>query len=125
MKIVERRVPRVARADPPLFSSYGLHAPYALRTVVELVSEDGLAGAAETHGGERTLADLERVRGEVVGRDAFDLARLRQAVEGAFGVPAGDAERGGQTYVLPGEGGLDTALRVYGVLEVAALDLIG
>src|SRR3989442_1135345 len=31
-------------ADPPLRSSYGLHAPYALRTIVELISDDKIVG---------------------------------------------------------------------------------
>jgi glucarate dehydratase len=80
MKIVDMRLTPIAMADPPLLSSYGLHAPYALRTVVELVSEDGLTGAAETHGGDGPLGDLERARPMVVGRDAFDLSRLWLAV---------------------------------------------
>ena len=132
MKIVDMRLTPIAMADPPLLSSYGLHAPYALRTVVELVSEDGLTGAAETHGGDGPLGDLERARPMVVGRDAFDLSRLWLAVgsqpfgagmdaapeRGAPGLPA-------QTYILPGAGRLDAPLRVFAALEVAALDLIG
>lgn len=129
MKIVEMIVTPVAMADPPLYSSYGLHAPYALRTVVELVGEDGLSGFAETHGGERTLSQLERARGAVVGRDAFDLARLRQGIVQAFGGdPAGSAAepmRSDQSLVLPGESLADIVPRVFGVLEVAALDLVG
>ena len=100
MKIVEMRVTPVAVADPPLLSSYGLHAPYALRTVVELVSEDGITGAAETHGGERTLAHFEQARSAVIGRDAYDLARLSVAIDRLFAAPesrpaanAGGAER--------------------------------
>lgn len=132
MKIVELRATPVAMADPPLLSSYGLHAPYALRTVVELTSEDGIIGIAETHGGETTLTQLAQVRDLVVGRDAYDLARLARDLDRAF---AGDAPptpidgraRGlpQQTYVLPGEGRFDAALRVFAALEVAALDLIG
>ena len=131
MKIVEMRVTPVAMADPPLLSSYGLHAPYALRTVVELVSDDGLTGAAETHGGDRTLAQLEQARPAVVGRDAYDLARLSTAVDALFAGPTADARRGSQaveatqTFILPGENSADVAARVFGALEVAALDLIG
>ena len=131
MKIVDMRVTPVAMADPPLFSSYGLHAPYALRTVVELMSEDGLTGAAETHGGEATLGHFERSRLAVVGRSAYDLARLWLAVDDAFGTAPAPVAAGGadpypvQTHVLPGEAGSDVPLRVYGALEVAALDLIG
>ena len=130
MKIVDLRVTPIAMADPPLLSSYGLHAPYALRSVVELVGEDGLTGAAETHGGEGTLRHLARARDAVVGRDAHDLARLRLAVEEAFaltpapGATAG-ATRSDQTFTLPGESGVDVPPRVFGALEVAALDLIG
>src|SRR5688572_13281011 len=107
MRIVEMRVTPVAMADPPLFSSYGLHAPYALRTVVELVSEDGLTGAAETHGGEQTLAHLERARAAVIGRDAYDLARLFVAIDDVFAgsAPPKDAQDGSlegtQTFILP------------------------
>src|SRR3712207_3626602 len=118
MKIVEMRVTPVAMADPPLFSSYVLNAPYALRTVVELVSEDGLTGAGETHGGEAALAQIERARPPFLGRDAVDLARLRQDVERLFVAPADRAEATGpgagfpqQTYTLPGQGGSDAALR--------------
>jgi len=128
MKIVEMRVIPVAMADPPLFSSYGLHAPYALRTVVELVSEDGLTGAAETHGGERTLLHFKQARRAVIGRNAYDLARLSAEIDALFAAPdaAGtDGVEATQTFILPGENSADVALRVFGAIEVAALDLIG
>ena len=48
MRIKEMRLHAIAIADPPLRSSYGLHAPFALRTIVELVSTDGLTGVSET-----------------------------------------------------------------------------
>ena len=35
MKIIDFRIHSIAIADPPLRSSYGLHAPFALRTVLE------------------------------------------------------------------------------------------
>ncbi|MEA2523321.1 MAG: glucarate dehydratase [Thermomicrobiales bacterium] len=131
MKIDEMRVTPVAMADPPLFSSYGLHAPYALRTVVELVSEDGITGAAETHGGERTLAHFAAARSTVIGHDAYDLARLSKEIDRLFSAPSlpspprGASAEASQTFVLPGENTADIALRVFGAVEVAALDLIG
>ena len=36
MKITELVLHPIAIADPPLRSSYGRHAPFALRTIVEL-----------------------------------------------------------------------------------------
>lgn len=131
MKIVDMTVTPVAMADPPLLSSYGLHAPYALRTVVELVSEDGLTGAAETPGGEGVLGLFAAVRVAVIGRDAYDLARLRQEIDRTFvadGAATSVPDASGlpqQTHILPGEGQADAGLRVFAALEVAALDLIG
>lgn len=131
MQIVDLTVTPVAMADPPLLSSYGLHAPYALRIVVELTSEDGIRGAAETPGGAAVLEDFAAVRGAIVGRDAYDLARLRQDIDRAFDFepdatpPASNPNLPQQTHILPGEGRTDAALRVFAAVEVAALDLIG
>lgn len=120
MKIVEMRVTPVAIADPPLRSSYGLHAPYALRTIVELVSDDGITGVGETHGGASVLADFGRVRDVVIGRDAYDLARLWLAVRDCWTNESAAAGRAWAADVT-----LQSPLRIYGALEVAALDLIG
>jgi glucarate dehydratase len=128
VKIVDLQVTPIAFADPPLRSSYGLHAPYALRTVVELVGEDGLVGVSEAHGGEQTLVDFARARETVVGRDVNDLARMWLAIAGAFGLAEAPDAPGvdrSHTYLLPGEGRLDVPLRIYAAVEVAALDLIG
>jgi glucarate dehydratase len=48
MKISGFHLHPVAVADGPLRSSYGRHAPYALRTIVELKTTDGLTGISET-----------------------------------------------------------------------------
>ena len=61
MTIKELRLHPQAIADGPLRSSYGLHAPYALRTIVEVVTTDGITGISETYGGEKPLAALEAV----------------------------------------------------------------
>ncbi|HKG27651.1 MAG TPA: hypothetical protein VKB01_00830, partial [Thermomicrobiales bacterium] len=103
MKIVDLRVTPVAIADPPLRSSYGLHARYALRTVVELVGEDGVIGVGEAHGGEQSLGDFERARGAIVGRDVYDLARMWLAIAGTLGITGAMAAADrSHTYLLPG-----------------------
>ena len=43
MKIVEYRVTPIAFSDPPLRAAFGLHAPYALRTILEIVSDPSAA----------------------------------------------------------------------------------
>ena len=45
--IKEMIITPIAIKDPPLLNAAGLHAPYALRTIVELVTEDGIVGISE------------------------------------------------------------------------------
>lgn len=121
MRITDFRIHSIAMADPPLRSSYGLHQPYALRNVVELESEDGVVGIAETYGGEQPAAGLENLRGRIIGADPWRLlGDLLPLVEGG----ASGMERS-QTNHVPGENPLDADARSYAAVETAALDLIG
>jgi glucarate dehydratase len=121
MRIHELKIHSIAIADPPLRSSYGLHAPYALRTIVELKSEDGVVGISETHGGDTIGQQLEAIRPRVEGADAWRLAgSLLPMIE-----PAGSSFDRSQTYHVPGENPLDANARIYSALEIACLDLIG
>jgi len=49
-KIKEFNITPIAVVDPPLLNAAGLHAPYALRTIVELVTEDNIVGISEIPG---------------------------------------------------------------------------
>src|SRR5260221_10014508 len=88
MQIVEMCVHSIAIADPPLRSSYGLHAPYALRTIIELTSEDGVVGISETHGGDAIARGFETMRSQIIGCDPYRLpgklmAMIEDGPEGA------------------------------------------
>lgn len=107
MNILDMTVTPVAVADPPLRNSSGVHEPYALRTIVELTGEGGRSGWGEITCVTDTVAELERVRDLVVGRDALDLNRLQREVTARLG---NDPRAGA---------------RVFSALEVAALDLAG
>jgi glucarate dehydratase len=121
MRITDVVVHKIAIADPPLRSSYGLHQPYALRTILELKSDSGFTGIAETYGGEAPAAALEALRPKLVGADPFRLTGdLVSMVEGQG---AGDARS--QTMLVPGENPLDATARTYSAIETACLDLIG
>ena len=121
MKIVDMRIHSIAIADPPLRSSYGLHAPYALRTILELESDDGIVGITETYGGEAPAQALRELRPQVVGADPYRLTGfLSPMVEGQ-----GAGSERSQTYLVPGENPLDATTRTYAAIEVACLDLIG
>lgn len=121
MKIKDLRVHSIAIADPPLRSSYGLHAPYALRNIVELESEDGIVGIAETYGGEGPADALRNIAPDVVGKDAYRLTGdLLGAAEGA-----GAGSERSHVMSTPGENPLDAGPRTYSAIETASLDLIG
>ncbi|HEU0141858.1 MAG TPA: enolase C-terminal domain-like protein, partial [Bryobacteraceae bacterium] len=126
MRISDLRLHPVAVADAPLRSSYGRHAPYALRTIVELVTDEGLIGISETYGGDRPLAALEAARSRVVGMDPFQLTRLWLDFSGDAAAEETDVAGGrSQTYLVPGENPLDRHTRTYAAIEVACLDVIG
>jgi glucarate dehydratase len=123
MQIVEMRAHSIAIADPPLRSSYGLHAPYALRTILELISEDGVTGISETHGGDAIAEGFEAMRSTIVGSSAYRLAgSLISMIEGE---PQGTSLERSQTFYVPGENPLDASRRLYSAVEIASLDLIG
>ena len=106
--IVDMRVTPVAMADPPLLNAAGLHAPWALRTIVELESREGVVGVSEIPGSAATEAALAGLRELVVDRDLFDSNGLLLAVEARLR----DAASGRTAHVLS-------------ALEVALLDLQG
>lgn len=122
LTITDLRVHSIAIADPPLRSSYGLHQPYALRTVLELVSDAGHVGIAETHGGDTIAAQFAAVRERLVGRDAFTLMASLLPMIDPSAAPEGDRS---QTYSVPGENPLDAGNRLFSAIELACLDLIG
>ena len=103
MQIADLRVHSIAIADPPLRSSYGLHAPYALRTILELESEDGIVGVSETHGGDAIAQGFQQLRQQIVGRDAYCVAgnllpldRRPEPATPPDQEPAGNAKESGE-----------------------------
>jgi glucarate dehydratase len=121
LKITNLKLHSIAIADPPLRSSYGLHAPWALRTIIELETDSGITGLSETYGGEAPRAALEATRPFLIGNDPFQMATLRSHLDGPAGVE-GDPS---QTWLVPGENPLDQANRTFAALEIACLDIIG
>jgi glucarate dehydratase len=123
VRIAKLRVHSIAIPDPPLRSSYGLHSPYALRTILELESDDGIIGISETHGGEAIASAFEALQARVLGADPYRLSgTLMAMVEGEPGSTSFDRS---QTFHVPGENPLDAATRLYSAIEIASLDLIG
>src|SRR5947209_20211989 len=117
IRIRQLRIHPIAIADPPLRSSYGLHAPYALRTMVELESDDGVVGISETHGGDAIVEGFEKLRSRIEGADPYLLTgSLLPMIESDS---TGHSFDRSQTYYGPGENRLDEAGRLYSAVEIA------
>ena len=118
MRITELNITPIAITDPPLLSAAGLHAPYALRVIVEVVSNDHIDGLGELPGGADVIADLEAIRSLVIGRDPFQLNALGLAIDTYFG----QAATGNTSKIAMHS---RRAARAFAAIEVACLDLVG
>ncbi|TDD61364.1 glucarate dehydratase [Kribbella antibiotica] len=108
----------VAFADPPLLNVSGVHQPFALRTIVQVWTDDGNHGLGETYCDETVLARLTAVAAALPGLDTFDLHGLRSRVADVL-----RAERGAQVGgMLNLQDPIDVVLSPF---EVALLDLQG
>jgi len=118
MKITDMRVTPIAITDPPLLNAAGLHAPYALRTIIEIVTDDNIYGLGEVPGSVATTEALEAARAIVVGQDPFQLNAIQQKLVDHFGVE-GSSERGEAPWDKR------RIIHVYSAIEVALFDIMG
>ena len=83
-KIKELHITPIAVIDPPLLNAAGLHAPYALRTVVELVTEDNISGISEIPG--NSAIDMALAKSQVFDYRAgpFSVEPNQGFADGAF-----------------------------------------
>ncbi len=118
MKITDMRVTPIAITDPPLLNAAGLHAPYALRTIIELVTDDGLYGLGEVPGSEATTKALEAAAEVLIGQDPFQLNAIAAGLEQRFGQD-GAGSRGETPWDQR------RLVHVFSAVEVACFDLMG
>ena len=85
MRVTDMHITPIAITDPPLRNAAGLHAPYALRTIVEIVSDNGISGISEIPGSQAVTDALTEAREVVVGHDPFALNHLLNLLEQRFG----------------------------------------
>jgi len=120
-RITDIRITPVAFRDPPLLNSVGVHQPFAIRSIIEVDTNDGVTGLSESYGDAGHLVRLRLVADALVGVDVFAtnemLSRASTALRGAVG-----ADRHGLTGQISQAG---TVLRVHAAFEVAALDIQG
>jgi glucarate dehydratase len=117
-KICGMVITPIAITDPPLLNAAGVHAPYALRTILELVTESGIVGISEIPGNVQTNEALESARSLVLGIDPFHLNTLSHRLAAYFG---------DETAASRGDTPWDQRklVHVFSALEVACLDIQG
>jgi glucarate dehydratase len=115
--IREMHITPIAISDPPLLNAAGLHAPYALRTVIELVTEDNICGISEIPGSKAVIDALGTIRDIIIGTDPFQLNRILETLKSRFS-DEGD-QRGDQPWDKR------KLVHIFSAIEVACLDIIG
>jgi glucarate dehydratase len=118
MKITDVRVTPIVLGDPPLLNAAGLHAPWCLRTIVEVTTDNGLTGLAEVPGSAAANAKLEAARDVVIGRDPLNWHALRGALRSRFGTES-VKQRGDKPWDQR------AMVQVESAFDVACLDLEG
>lgn len=117
-RIREMFITPIAIVDPPLLNAAGLHAPYALRTIVELVTDDNVSGISEIPGNAAIDAALESSKQLIIGKDPFQLNEIRRVLEKSFGKEK-TANRGETPWDQR------KLVHIFSAIEVACLDIIG
>ena len=118
MRITEMHITPIALGDPPLLNAAGLHAPYALRTVVELVTDNGLTGLAEVPGSVAVDALLEQSRAVVLGSDPLNWHALKAKLGQHF-KPEDSLARGQAPWDQR------KVVQLFSAMDVACLDIAG
>ena len=117
-KIKQVNITPIAVVDPPLLNAAGLHAPYALRTIVELITDDNIVGISEIPGNIDIDKALERSKRLIVGQDPFQLNAIKDILQAEFGTEK-PMDRGFTPWDQR------TVIHVFSAIEVACMDIIG
>ncbi|MDH4553738.1 glucarate dehydratase [Pseudomonas sp. BN417] len=120
MKIKRVRVTPIAFRDAPLLNASGIHEPFALRSIIEVESDNGYVGLGESYGDAPVLAVLTAMQDSLVGLDPFDLNGLRARVIKTV-ADLGPAKAGAE--LAPGSHPSKQVANAYSAFEVAFLDL--
>jgi len=121
MKITDITITPIAFRDPPLLNAAGVHEPWALRTIIEVHTDEGISGLGESYGDIGHLARLRQVAPALIGLDVHQLNVMHAKTAQVLGGESGD-DRHGLTGTLTAEGTVD---RVYSPFEVATWDIRG
>ncbi|MCK6489120.1 MAG: glucarate dehydratase [Planctomycetes bacterium] len=105
MKIIDLRARTVAiPLDSQLRHNTGVHPGYFLRTILELITDEGIVGLGEVGGGDQRGA-FEKIKPRIIGMDPFHLELIKLKVLRSI-------------YYL-------SNARIYAAIEMACMDIQG
>ena len=113
-RIAQVRVTPIAFYDPPLLNNKGCHQPFALRSIIEVETEDGVIGLGESYGNTEILNGLKVMALKLCGLDVTDLNGLWARARGLIYDKSGNST---ETQSLLN--------RIVGAIEVAMWDALG
>lgn len=87
MIIRQIHVTPVAFRDPPLLNAAGVHEPWALRTIVEVVTDQGLTGLGETYGDLDHLGKVRTCAQALIGLDVYATNTMYARIAALLGAP--------------------------------------
>ncbi|NUP69442.1 MAG: glucarate dehydratase [Nonomuraea sp.] len=120
MIIRQIHVTPVAFRDPPLLNAAGVHEPWALRTIVEIITDEGITGLGETYGDLSHLTKVRECAQALLGLDVHATNQMYARVSAVVGDVVTDLH--GLTGIATKEKSID---RVFSPFEVACLDIRG
>lgn len=108
----------IAIVDPPLLNAAGLHAPYALRIVLEIITDDQISGISEIPGTSDIEQALYEAKELLIGQDVFQLNQIRAILSDRFG---------SESPMARGEAPWDQRklVHIFSSVEVACMDIMG
>ncbi len=114
LRIADVRITPIAFYDPPLLNNSGCHQPFALRSIIEVETEDGVIGLGESYGTRKLIDAVEKLAPNLRGIEVTDLNALWAQAKGSV---VGNLQGYmGQEALLP---------RVVAAVEVAMWDALG
>lgn len=108
----------IAIVDPPLLNAAGLHAPYALRIILEIITDDQISGISEIPGTSDIEQALYEAKELLIGKDVFQLNQIRNVLTERFG---------SESPLARGEAPWDQRklVHIFSSVEVACMDIMG
>lgn len=112
----------VAFHDMPLLNSVGVHEPFALRSIIEIVATDGTYGLGESYGDSTQLDRLQTAAEKIKGLSVHDTNSIYKICVESLVSDNSTGDDGGMAGMVTTASVAD---KVFSPFEVACLDIQG